>query len=261
MRVAGLVMLMVVLAACGKPGNASESPEEPPADPLRGHTFLSTAVKEAGVDHQLASGTRVSLQFTDDGRLLANAGCNTLNGSISVAGGKLSGGDLAMTEMGCAPELMAQDTWLAELLRSEPAWRLDGPELTITSSRTELTLVEREVAEPDVALVETTWVVDTLIDGQTSSSVPAGARATLVFGVDRVTVEGGCNTGSSGYELSGSTIKFDGAHMTLKACAEPLMRLEKTVVDVLAGAVAFEIAADRLTLEHPTGKGLQLHAE
>lgn len=261
MRVAGLVMLMVLLAACGGPGNASEGPDTPPpADPLRGHTFLSTAIMDAGVDHPLAAGTRVSLQFTDDGRLLASAGCNTLNGQVRVAEGKLTT-ELDMTAMGCAPELMAQDTWLAEVLGADPAWRLDGPELTVTSGQTELTLVEREVAEPDVALVETTWVVDTLIDGQTASSVPAGAQATLVFGVDRVTVAGGCNNGSTAYELSGSTIKFEGVSMTMKACAEPLMQLEKSVVDVLTGAVAFEITADKLSLEHPSGKGLQLHAE
>jgi heat shock protein HslJ len=253
-------MLMVLLAACGGSGNASEgSDAPPPADPLRGHTFLSTAITVAGADYPLAAGTRVSLQFTDDGRLLASAGCNTLNGQIDVAQQKLSG-ELGMTAMGCAPELMAQDTWLAELLGAEPAWRLDGPELTVTSGQTELTLVEREVAEPDVALVETTWVVDTLIDGQTASSVPAGAQATLVFGVDRVTVAGGCNNGSTGYELSGSTIKFEGVTMTMKACAAPLMELEKAVIDVLTGAVAFEITADKLSLDHPSGKGLQLHA-
>lgn len=263
MRVAGLVMLMVLLAACGGPGNASEGPDvpPPPADPLRGHTFLSTAVTVAGTDHPLAAGTRVSLQFTDDGRLLASAGCNTLSGQLDVVENKLSGSGLAMTEMGCAPELMAQDTWLAEVLGAEPTWRLDGPELTVTSGQTELTLVEREVAEPDVALVETTWVVDTLVDGQTASSVPAGARATLVFGVDRVTVAGGCNGGSTTYQLSGSTIEFEGLAMTMKACAEPVMRLEKAVVDVLTGSVSFEITADKLSLEHPSGKGLQLHAE
>ncbi len=261
MRVAGLVMLMVLLAACGGRGNASQGADAPPpADPLRGHTFLSTAIKVAGADHPLAADTRVSLQFTDDGRLIASAGCNSLNGPVRVAEGKLSG-DLAMTEMGCAQELMAQDQWLAEVLGAQPAWRLDGPELTVTSGQTELTLVEREVAEPDVALVETTWVVDTLIDGQMASSVPAGAKATLVFGVDRVTVAGGCNNGSTGYELSGSTIKFEGVSMTMKACAEDVMRLERSVVDVLTGAVAFEITADKLSLEHPSGKSLGLHAE
>ena len=211
MRVAGLVMLMVLLAACGS-GNASEGTDAPPppADPLRGHTFLSTAVTVAGADHPLAAGTRVSLQFTDDGRLLASAGCNTLSGEIDVAEQKLSGSGLAMTEMGCAPELMAQDTWLAEVLGAEPAWRLDGPELTVTSGQTELTLVEREVAEPDVALVETTWVVDTLIDGRRRRRCRRAPRRRSCSGWDRVTVAGGCNNGSTAYELSGSTIQVEG---------------------------------------------------
>jgi len=73
-------------------------------------------------------------------------------------------------------------------------------------------------------------------------------------------VAGGCNNGSTGYELSGATIKFEGVTMTMKVCAAPLMQLEKAVVDVLTGAVAFEITADKLSLDHPSGKGLRLHA-
>ena len=69
-------------------------------------------------------------------------------------------------------------------------------------------LTDREAAEPDRALAETTWAVDTLVDGQTASSVPAGATATLVFGADRVAISAGCNSGSADYTMTGDTIRF-----------------------------------------------------
>ncbi len=60
--------------------------------------------------------------------------------------------------------------------------------------------------------------------------------------------------------MTGDTIRFGTATMTLKACAPGIMRLEAAVLDVADGEVTFAIDADRLTLTHPSGKGLQLHA-
>jgi heat shock protein HslJ len=44
------------------------------------------------------------------------------------------------------------------------------------------------------------------------------------------------------------------------ACDEDKMRLERAVLSVLDGNVTYKIAADRLTLSHPGGKGLGLSA-
>ena len=49
--------------------------------------------------------------------------------------------------------------------------------------------------------------------------------------------------------------------MTRKACPPGIMRLEAAVLGVVEGEVTFEIDADRLTLTHPSGKGLQLRAQ
>lgn len=259
-RVVGPLLLLVV-AGCGAAPIEAEAPAKV-TDPLRGHTFLSTEVTVDGAPYPLVAETRVSLRFTDDGRLLADAGCNSITGQVTVDDGRLViDGGLAMTEMGCDPPRHTQDDWLAGLLGAEPEWRLDGPRLEVSTPTAKLVLEDREVAEPDLALVETTWAVDTLIDGQTASSTPAGATATLVFREDVVEISGGCNGGSADYTMSGDKIRFANAVMTLKACAPEIMQLEAAVLEVVRDEVTFEIDADRLTLTHPSGKGLQLTAQ
>jgi heat shock protein HslJ len=255
MIVAPLAMLLTVVA-CGQP--AESGGPDPVANPLAGHTFLSTAVTTAGQPHQLLADTRVSLRFTDDDRVLAEAGCNNLSGKATVTGDRIEIDQLAMTQIGCDPQRHQQDKWLSEVLTGTLTYRLENAELVLTSGDTELTLLDREAAEPDLGLVGPTWTVDTLVDGQTASSVPAGVTATLVFDEDRVAVSGGCNSGTAAYDLAGSTITFTKLTMTLKACADEVMRVEQTVVAVLDGKVDFEVDANRLTLDHPSGKGIQL---
>ncbi len=250
--------MLLVLAGCG--AGAGER-IGPPPDPLRGVTFVSSEITVDGKSHELMAGAEVSLLFTDDGRLSARAGCNTMGGDVRTDGGTLEVDELAMTGAGCAPPGHARDEWLAEVLGAKPSWRLDGPELTVRTGATELVLVDREIAEPDLSLAETKWVVVTILDGQTASSTPAGATATLVFGERRVDIFGGCNSGSAGYTMSGDTIRFEAANLTLKACEPDIMRLEAAVLDVVHDEVAFEIDADRLRMTQPSGKGLELRAE
>ena len=56
---------------------------------LRGKTFLSIGVTEAGVSKELVRGTQISLTFTDDGQLGASAGCNHISGKVALGGGRL----------------------------------------------------------------------------------------------------------------------------------------------------------------------------
>jgi heat shock protein HslJ len=258
MRLLGPLLLLVV-AGCGA---RTAQPSTPAHDPLRGQTFLSSEITEKGRPHQLAADTRLSLAFTDDHRLVAHAGCNTMSGPVRTDHGRLDVGDgLGMTDMGCARTLLEQDQWLAHVLGTKPEWRLDGPKLTLRTADTELVLTDREVAEPDLPLVDTVWAVDTVLDGQTASSVPAATKATLVFHDTTVAIRGGCNRGSAQYTMTGHTISFGDPVMTRMACAPDKMSLETPVLDVVHGKVTFDIDADRLTMNNPSGKGLQLRAD
>ena len=259
-RVAG-PMLVYLLAGCALAGCGARTAGPGTPEPrLRGQ-FLSGSVTVAGQPHALVARTRISLEFTEDGRLIATAGCNTMSGTVRTGGGWLETDGLAVTELGCDPPRHAQDAWLAGILGAKPAWRKDGPALTITAGDTDIVLTDRETVEPDRALTGTTWAVDTIIDGQTASSTPAGVTATVRFGDGRVSIGTGCNDASATYTAAGDTVRFGRAVSTRRACRPDIMRLETAVLDVFRDEVTVELDGDRLTLTHPSGKGLQLHAE
>jgi heat shock protein HslJ len=252
-----LAVVGIVLAACAS-GSAA-NPADPPdrgadAGNLAGRTFLSTRIE----GRDLVQGSRVRLSF-DVGRIGAHAGCNSMGGSVAIVDGRLVLDDLATTEMACDPALMDQDAWLAGFLDGATV-TLIGDTLALANDGVTLTLVDREVADPDRPLVGTRWVVDGLVAGQAVSSVPAGVVASLVFSADgRVAVEAGCNSGGAPVEIAAATMTFEPLSLTEMVCEGPAMEVERVVTEVLAGTVAYLVEADVLTLAHG-GSGLILRA-
>jgi heat shock protein HslJ len=232
----------------------------PAAASLAGHEYLSVAVTEAGAPRPLVAGTRVRLAF-EAGSIGASAGCNSMSGAYRIDAGRLILDGLATTEMGCDPDRMAQDQWLAELLGSKPTVRLTGNELVLESGAVAMRLLDRTVADPDRPLVGPTWTVVSIIDGDAVSSVPDGVTATMVFADDgSVAVDTGCNRGRGTWRAVAGGIEFSQLALTKMACDGPAAATEQAVVGVLgAGTVAAEIKADMLTLQ-AGGHGLQLQA-
>jgi heat shock protein HslJ len=262
-----LLLLALALAGCGRgtvsqAGTAGATDGEP-----WGRTFLSASVTENGQPRPLVTGTRITLNFVEDGhRLGAQAGCNSMGGQASFAGGRMVVGDLATTEMGCDPPRHAQDEWLARFLTSRPEWSRDGSNLTLDNGTTRIVLEDKKVADPDRPLRGTKWVVDTIVDGESASSVPAGAEAFVAFGDgpdrNRFTGNTGCNGmgGNSVVHEDTSTITFSEVITTKMACEDDRMRLERAVLSTLKGDVRYQIDADVLRLDGPGGHGLRLRA-
>lgn len=256
------IALAVSLSGCGKrpPSDASgvRSGSSGAGDgaELRGRSFTSVAVTEQGRPRALVGGTTVVLKFTDDGRLLAGAGCNTMSAPVTLTGAKLAVDDLATTELGCDPARHQQDEWLAGLLQGTPSWRLDGANLVLTSPDTEIVLA----SESAVPLIGTRWTVDALVTGETAASVPRGVTATLVFEDGTVTISTGCNTGSSHYRMSGSTLGFEAPVLTKRACGPEATEVEQAVVAVLNGDVSYRIDSAALALTNAAGRGLHLRS-
>jgi heat shock protein HslJ len=139
--------------------------------------------------------------------------------------------------------------------------RLSGNDLALQRESTIVELADRRVADPDRPLVGTTWQVDSLIDGQTASSVPAGVTATLVFQPDgRVAIESGCNTGSAAYTIDGQTLSLSAIAVTKRACPGPAAGLEQAVLAVLGSSpLRYTIEANALTVS-AGDRGLGLRA-
>jgi heat shock protein HslJ len=265
MRLRAALVLMGV-ALVGMAGCASGGPGGGPgpgaggSDSLAGRTFLSVGV----VGATPVPDTQIRLSFVD-GRVMANAGCNSMSGGYALSGDTLMVNDLAVTEMGCDPARHEQDEWVSGLLTGRPQVRVDGDTIVVMGSTIELTMRDREVVQPDQSLVGPRWMVDTLLRGESASSVPAGAEAYLVIedigDAFRAMGHTGCNQFGGPVEVGRTELTFGEIVSTKMACTGAADALERAVLAVLnAPTVSYEIEADRLTLLAPDGAGLQLRA-
>ena len=145
-RIALALIATVALTACA----AATAPQ------LAGKEFVAAKVTDGGQDLPLVPGTKLRLSFsaTDIG---ASAGCNHMGGTYRIDGGRLIVGNLGTTDMGCDPDLMAQDQWLGEILGAGPAVSLVVNDLVLHAGSVRITFVDREIAEPDAKLVGPTW--------------------------------------------------------------------------------------------------------
>jgi heat shock protein HslJ len=216
---------------------------------------VSSSVTEQGKPRALVEGTSIQLSFTDDGRLVANAGCNLMQSPVSLDDGKLSAPDLSLTAMGCpSPDLHKQDEWLSKLLTATPSWRMDGANLVITGSGAEIVLT----TEAPATLEGGTWTVDSLVTGDAVSSVPGAVAATLVFSDGKVNVFTGCNSGSVSYKVDGQVITFSSVLHTDKVCGQDETLVEKAVLAALNGQVTYKIDRQTLSLTNAKGDGVRL---
>ncbi len=227
---------------------------------LWGRTFLATALAEHGQTRPLVPGSELRLAF-EDGNLHAYAGCNHLSGGARFDGDRLTVAPAASTQMFCGPPLQEQEAWLTRFLAAGPTCRLDGDELVLSTGDAEIHLTDRRTAQPNRPVRGTRWVVDGIVDGDSVTSVPAGAQAYLTIRDDgRIDGFTGCNQfGGTATDQDGQ-VAFAEVFATRMACAEEIGRLESAVLSVLDGAVDAHVDGDRLTLTHPGGRGLRLRA-
>jgi len=248
-------LVAMTLAGCGEddpvadPGTAPPSSSGGTSDAggleLDGREFVSTAVD----GHRLVKGTSIRLTF-DGTKFGASGGCNSFGSTWSLDGDVLRIEQLAGTEMACGPSRMDQDTWLTTFLTSAPTMALDTDTLTLRGDDATITLVDREVVEPDRELEGTTWVLEGVIDGDAVSSVTAGLRVPTIDFLDgELRLDTGCNTGGGRYEVDGDTMTIGPIRLTRMACAEQAgNELERAVVTTLEGSPTFTLEADVLTI-------------
>ena len=99
-----------------------------------------------------------------------------------------------------------------------------------------MTLLDKEVAEPDQPLVGPTWTLSSIISGDAVSSVPQGVTATIKFNEDgTVEIHPGCNSAGGPYAINEYSIEFSDLVTTDMACDGPPMSVESAVLAVLSG--------------------------
>lgn len=118
-----------------------------------------------------------------------------------------------------------------------------------------MTLLDREVAEPDQPLEGTTWVLDGLEAGSGDegvvASVPSGVRATIRLDGDRLGVDTGCNTGGATATVDGDTLTVGPLALTKRGCEPNATEVERFMTQILQGPLAVEIDGQVLRLTGP----------
>ncbi|WP_330229837.1 META domain-containing protein [Nocardia sp. NBC_00508] len=251
--------LAVLLAPCAIAACSSDRPEQAPDEPSPvGHTFLSTGVEGTPIP----GGGPLTVGFPD-GRITADAGCNKFTGAVTLDDHVLRVSGLSATLMACADDRSGADEWLSGLLNSEPSWRLDGPRLTLHSDDRTVTLVDKEVAQPDRPVKGTPWLVTAYIaeNAQVRSRALDEAKPTLTIAEDGgVSGSTGCNRLTGSADVAGTEITFRVA-TTRMACSPEVMEVEQAVLKALDGKAAATVDADALTLRNDNGAGLVLRAQ
>jgi heat shock protein HslJ len=224
---------------------------------LAGKAYLSQST--TGIT--LAPDAVLRISF-DDGRIGVSGGCNGMGGDVTFDGATMTVGPMMMTQMACDQPLMDQDSAVQAFLTAGTTVSVDGDTITITGTfdgaDASITLLDREVADPDRPLADTAWTVTGVISSDAISAGWGSAVATLTIVDGQAQVNAGCNTGFATVTVdeAAGTITFGPLALTRKMCDEDAMRLEQEVSRVLTGTASYTIEAGSLTLMNGTD-GLQ----
>ena len=233
--------------------------------------FWSTAVTQDGSPRELIEGTHITLRFRN-GNLSASAGCNFIRGPFELDGDTLVAAELVMTEIGCNPELHAQDDLLAALLTDAPTVALDGNRLTLITTDLYIEFLDRRVANPDRTLIGTQWAVTGFLDGETASAFAIDKAGWFRFdGASTIVGHDGCapftvnvevSEGEVGGPIEGDAeLQFgpvvDGLDPTCNVNAD-YAEAFRALFDT--GAAVVDIEGDRLTILNSDGRGVTARA-
>lgn len=195
------------------------------------------------------------------GRASGNYGCNRFTAEARLDGDTLTVEPGTATEMGCEPDIQQFEALLSQTFSGKLTVAAKDDKLTLTTAKGGTIAL---TAQPPAPLTGTRWRITTLVSGSIASSLPAGTadKAHLTFGKDG-TVQGalGCNSFRGTADVSGTAIAFGRLVTTRKMCADPEMRLERALLDVLDGKrAAYAITHHTLSLTAPDGKGIAASA-
>jgi heat shock protein HslJ len=257
-----VIVLLGITSACGADGDDETTIDDGstvPPPQVDGTSWVLIAGDGTGGAVERIDGYPITLSFSGS-QITGTAACNGYGGSYELDGIALAIGDLSQTEMACEPvEVMtAERSFLANLLDVSEL-TISGDELTLASSATELVFIGAAKV-PQSELIGETWVLETLIQGETASSVQ-GDPATLVLNADG-TFDGstGCRAIAGDYVISGASVQFTswGAE---GECPPDLAAQDNLVVTVLGDGFGVEIDDDRLTVTSMGNEGLVYRAE
>lgn len=242
-----------VLAGCG----SQKAADDGGSDGIDDGTYVATTATVDGADHPLVPGSQIVLTV-DGGRISLNSGCNQMSGDATWSDGSLRLDALAMTEMGCAEPLMAQDSWLATVFTGTLAVDGDAGGFTLTKGGTELSFDPQEPVA-DAPLAGTPWTLTSMGTGGADgavSSVPQGVISTFEITGDKISLSPGCNSVGGKVVVTDTTLTASRMISTMMACVDARGEVEKEIMDIFSGPLDYAIDGEQVTLTAADGRFL-----
>jgi heat shock protein HslJ len=253
------VLAATATALAGCSGGSGPSSADRPDIPLAGTHWAIDSLTVDGAK-KAAPTPAPYVEFTPDGRAQGSAGCNGFNGEATVDGDTVTVGPLTSTDMACTDQ--GFEDAFRDLFTGKLEARLDGGDrLTLTTPDGDTLNLSEQAAAP---LKGTKWNVETLLEGQTATSLPTGSRGRphLTVGADG-TARGnlGCNNFTATVKVDADTLTFGSLAVTRRMCAQPQNELEQKLYGTLSsGPVTYRIEHRALTVTAQDGSGFGARA-
>lgn len=217
---------------------------------------LVSYLNPAGETSDVLANTELTAEFSADGSMGGQSGCNNYFASYTVDGNALTISQAGSTMMACEPvEIMQQEVDFLAALQSAATYTIENGMLQIANAdgATALTF---EASQP-ATLAGTNWVASMYNTGtEAVTTLLEGTTITATFTEDgKLNGSAGCNTYMSTYTLDGQNITIQPPATTRKFCAEPagLMEQETAFVTMLPQATTYRISGDSLELRTADG--------
>lgn len=173
------------------------------------------------------------------------APCNSYRGSFSLDdGGTVKITDVALTRRACEPTTTMQaEEELVTALEAVDHARVEDGDDDDDEDDDRLVLDDGDGvrlafdAYDADELLAGTWEVVGIADGDSVDSVAAGPPPTVTFDPDgTLTVDTGCRTAQSSWELDGDVIEIDALRLPEHECADPAVSTQEALLVVALDA-------------------------
>jgi heat shock protein HslJ len=242
-----LLFLIALLGAC----TSTPGPTPEPFDPTGDWVLESGSVNGAPIQILADYPITFSVEGTEVG---GRAACNGYGGRLQIVDGGIRVGELGAEQALCGGdpggEVMLAETAFLRALEEVRAIRGEGDRMTLFGPTVELVFT-RQAPIPIDAIVETDWVLETVIDGQIVRAA-IGQPATLRIDRDG-TFHGstGCRTFTGSWVVAGGHMVATQTAMDGE-CPGGLAGQDGVVAEAVGGS-APSVDGDRLTLAKPGG--------
>lgn len=203
-KLAGGLVVLALVAACDGSGAPDGAPPGPAVDAVGVWAFESGHGPSGEIEPVV--GNDITLEIAES-KISGSAGCNSYGGGLSIDGSEFDAGGLAVSEIACEPRVAEAEERYLDAIGAADTIAVETKTLTLSGPDTELTF--SKVPPIDTSpLTGTTWILESLVQGDTVSSTVSGAKpAHLLLSEDK-TFEGttGCRSFSGGWSTSGDLV-------------------------------------------------------